>query len=152
MKISEFSSSRAGRPQLEQKWIESLGKGLQVKELTPTLSSSSGTFTRDSFQDEGNGFIYCNVNNLTHIHFTLNCTLTGAASTTLSLTLPFASIATSLLRGVVFVGGFGIVPCYLSLSSGSNLLTFQREDALQFDIVLPHRMHGDFTYFSRVAT
>ncbi len=151
MKISDFSASRGGRSQLEQRWMESLAKGLQVREFTPTVSSTTGTFEIVTPPETGDHYIYCSVNSLTHVSFKVACELTVADSTHLYITLPKETIASCVFRGAV-LSSAGTYPCYFSHLADSRTLQIGRETLADFPAAgLTFTLYGSFTYFSKIA-
>lgn len=148
-KVSDFISSRGGRAALEVRWMEALAAGLQVRRFTPEVSSATGTFSIVDPTAKSDHYVYCCLNNLTAVSFSVECQLTTADSQFLYITLPTESIPTGAWRGVVY-SGVGNVPAYLSVLADSRQLVFERENAPGIFVVDTYILKGNFFYFSKL--
>lgn len=151
MKISDFSAFRGGRPALEQRWMEALGKGLQIQNFPITISAATGTFTHTPpGAPDDDYFIYCSVNNLTAVSFQISGSQTTAGANWYTINLPKETALR--FRTVQVISSLGINASYFGAAgSSATTMTIIREDA-GVHAIGNHVIFGTFFYFSKVTS
>ena len=144
-KISDFTSSRAGRPTIEQRWMEGLARALQPNSHTPTFRSSLGTVAATPSTDDF--YLYFNINRMCVVNYSRLVTLSGATSGAIFISLPVAPVGRIAICQSVLALGIQYRACLSSSLSGVAELAIVREDGVNHDIGT-QLLYGSFFYFT----
>lgn len=147
-KVSDFSSQRAGRPSLEQRWMESLAGSLQARNFEPQFSAiSTGPVT--AVPSGSDFYVYLALNALIMVQFSRAISLSGIVSQQISITLPAPPRGDIKFAGYIYTAGVEH-PCIVESVAGTTSLGFRREDSISHPLG-NHTLNGTFLYFRTAA-